>query len=87
MTEITENTRIKIYQGLKSHYGAIKSLAEKANCSTEWVRLVVGTGEENDPDLLEAAAEFWLELEVKKKAKLSRASSFADEAFRMAQMA
>lgn len=62
-----------IYNGLKSHYGAIQQLADRCNVSTRWVTLVL-KGQCEDENLVLEASKLWLELEQAKKDKLDEAA-------------
>lgn len=65
----TENTVNEIYQGLRAFRGSITELAQKCNCTREWVRLVL-KGVYVDNGLLEKAVELLLEKTTNQNANL-----------------
>ncbi|MBL7779970.1 MAG: hypothetical protein JNM22_02050 [Saprospiraceae bacterium] len=72
------NTK-KIYNGLRSHYGAMKRLAEARGVSERWVTLVL-TEKQTDEDLVLEAARLWEQLEKEKTAKIEEAARLANSA-------
>ena len=71
--------RKNIYDGLKGHYGALKTLALRAEVSVRWVTLVL-KGQQEDESLLLKASELWVELEQAKADILAAAARNAERA-------
>lgn len=75
--------RQQIYEGLKKHYGSQKRLATEQGVTREWVRMVLN-GEQEDEQLLLAAAKLWLQLEEERVQTLKAAEEYAEKAAALA---
>ena len=67
--EINNEELKMLFNTLKSNYGAIKRAAEKAGCTTVWLRRVLRDCEYYSEKVVDAALEVVEEIEKEKVAK------------------